>query len=75
MTEATRPSDYSTLDNLPGLDLDDLRKHWRSRFGPPPSIRSVELLAMMLAWRIQAEHEGGVETDARMEGRPPRGNR
>ena len=71
MTDAAHPSDYSTLDDLSELDLDDLRKHWRSRFGPPPSIRSVELLAMMLAWRIQAEHEGGMETDARRSLRRP----
>lgn len=59
------------LDRLSGLGLDELRDAWRTRYGPPPLIRSVELLALMLAWRIQAEREGGMETDARRSLRRP----
>ncbi len=47
------------LDRLAELGLDQLRSRWRSRYGAPPSIRSRELLALMLAWRLQAERDGG----------------
>ena len=35
--------------------LDGLRAEWRRRYGAPPALRSVELLRLMLAWRIQAD--------------------
>lgn len=71
MTDAAWLSDDVELGGLAELKLDDLRRLWRSRFGPPPSIRSVELLGLMLAWRVQAEREGGMETDARRNLRRP----
>ena len=43
---------------LAELDLEGLRSVWRSRYGPPPSLRSPELLALMLGYRMQAEREG-----------------
>lgn len=49
------------------LDLEGLRSAWRDRFGPPPKLRSVELLRLMLCWRIQAAAFGGL--DARMRRR------
>lgn len=45
--------------------LEELRRRWRERFGAPPKLRSPELLAHMLAWRLQAEREGGLDADLR----------
>ena len=41
------------------MNLDQLRCLWEKRFGAPPSLRSVPILRMVLAWRIQAEAMGG----------------
>ncbi len=56
---------------LEGLGLDSLRADWRARFGPPPALRSPELLAMMLAWRIQAAVAGGLGVETRRALRRP----
>lgn len=50
---------------LAGLDLKGLRAAWRARYGAPPPLRSVELLRLMLAWRIQAEAHGGLDRETR----------
>lgn len=55
-------SDVSYLDTL---GLDDLREAWRTAYGPPPKLRSVELLRLMLAWRLQADRLGGLDRDTR----------
>ena len=49
------------------LDLDGLRAVWRQRFGPPPPLRSVELLRLSLAWRIQATALGGLDPETRRQ--------
>lgn len=46
---------------LERLDLRGLRDEWRRRYGAPPKIRSKELLARLLAWRIQADAFGGLD--------------
>lgn len=46
---------------LEALDLHGLRDEWRRRYGPPPKMRSRELLARLLAWRIQADAFGGLD--------------
>jgi Protein of unknown function (DUF2924) len=56
---------------LQGLGLEDLRSVWRARYGAPPKLRSPELLGLMLAWRIQAESEGGLDSDFRRSLRRP----
>jgi len=56
---------------LEGLGLKALRSEWRTRYGAPPALRSPELLAMMLAWRIQAEAEGGLGAETRRALRRP----
>src|SRR3546814_10741286 len=55
------------------LDLEGLRAAWRGRHGPPPPLRSVELLRLMLAWSIQAAAQGGLdgETPRRLQRRGP----
>ena len=47
--------------NLEGLGLPDLRKLWERRFGPPPPLRSADLLRRLLAWHIQADFHGGFD--------------
>ncbi len=53
------------VEALEGLDLDALRDVWRRRYGPPPALRSVPLLRLALAWRIQADALGGLDPDMR----------
>ncbi|MFM1960865.1 MAG: hypothetical protein RL588_2382, partial [Pseudomonadota bacterium] len=45
---------------LARLDLEGLRQAWRDAFGEPPVTRSVELLRLCLAWRLQAGEHGGL---------------
>lgn len=47
------------------MDLDALRKTWGRRYGAPPPLRSVPILRMMLAWRVQAEALGGIDIATR----------
>lgn len=46
---------------LERLDLHVLREEWQKRYGEPPKMRSKELLARLLAWRIQADAFGGLD--------------
>ncbi len=49
---------------LEGLGLEALREAWRRRgYGAPPRLRSAPLLALMLAYRIQADALGGLDAD------------
>ena len=52
---------------LAGLDLEGLRAAWRARYGAPPPLRSVALLRLMLAWRLQAEALGGLDRESRRQ--------
>jgi len=69
MTESDEAA--SAAAGLEGLGLDGLREVWRARFGAPPTLRSPEILAMMLAWRIQAERHGGLDAGVRRALRRP----
>ena len=40
---------------LQELDLEGLRLVWRRLYGPPPKLRSPELLRQVIGWRIEAE--------------------
>lgn len=60
--------DCATLGDL---GLEPLRAIWRERFGTPPTLRSPEILALMLAWRIQAAREGGLDGELRRTLRRP----
>lgn len=46
---------------LEALDLQGLRDEWRRRYGDPPKMRSRELLARLLAWKIQVDAFGGLD--------------
>jgi hypothetical protein len=47
------------------MDLAQLREIWRWRYGDPPSLRSVPIMRMQLAWRVQAKALGGLDADTR----------
>lgn len=53
------------VEALGRLDLEGLRAVWRHRYGPPPALRSVGSLRLMLAWRIQAQAHGGLTSEYR----------
>lgn len=59
----------AAVDDLVGeieqLDLEGLRGFWGQRYGAPPQLRSVLLLRMLLAWRVQSEALGGIDSDSR----------
>lgn len=59
MTKQERIS--SEVRALEALDLHGLRDEWRRRYVDPPTMRSVELLARLLAWRIQVDAFGGLD--------------
>jgi hypothetical protein len=50
---------------LASMDLFELREEWRRLYGAPPKLRSVDLLARILAWRIQADAAGGLDAATR----------
>lgn len=57
---------------LAQMTLGELRAVWEERFGAPPRLRSPELLALMLGWRLQAETHGGLAPETRrLLRRPP----
>ena len=53
------------IRSLEGVGLSELRRLWTARLGPPPKLRSEELLRLMLAWRLQAEALGGLTPGTR----------
>lgn len=53
------------LNDIAQGDLPALRQLWQARWGMPPPLRSVELLRLTLAWRLQAEAQGGLDRAAR----------
>ncbi len=55
------------VEALESLDLEALRDVWRDRYGEPPVLRSVELLRLVLAWRIQATALGGLDPKTRRQ--------
>lgn len=53
------------VEKIGMMDLEDIRTLWRRRYGPPPSLRSIPIMRMQLAWRIQAEAHGGLDSATR----------
>lgn len=56
---------------LKAMSLTELRALWSGRYGPAPSTRSPEILAHMLAWRVQGERDGGLTPELRRQLRRP----
>ena len=52
---------YDEVEALAHLDLTGLREAWRKRYGEPPKMRSKDLFARLLAWRIQSDAFGGLD--------------
>ncbi len=50
---------------IASMDLEALRKAWGQRYGAPPPLRSVPIMRMLLAWRVQAEVYGGLDAETR----------
>lgn len=55
------------IDTLTELTLEQLRTSWRKHYGPAPSLRSPELMRLMLAWRLQADAHGGLDAVTRRQ--------
>ncbi len=51
----------AAIDHMP---LDELRHRWKQRYGDPPPLRSAPIMRMMLAWRLQAETFGGLDSES-----------
>jgi len=64
MNPTTLTQEIQALDRL---DLDGLREVWRGRYGETPPLRSVDLLRLILAWRIQALALGGLDPKVRRQ--------
>ncbi len=54
-----------SVREIENLDLDGLRKEWARHYGAPPPLRSVTILRLILAWRLQADAQGGLDSDTR----------
>lgn len=54
-----------TIAAIETLDLEGLRTLWAGRYGIPPALRSVPILRLLLAWRLQAETLGGLDAKVR----------
>ncbi|PZO40714.1 MAG: hypothetical protein DCE92_01840 [Alphaproteobacteria bacterium] len=53
---------YDDARALEEMGLQALREKWCELFGPPhPPLRSADLLCRLIAWRIQAAAEGGLD--------------
>ena len=55
----------AVLTSLESMPLAALRVEWRTRWGPPPRLRSSRLLRHLIAWRIQAAAYGDLTWDDR----------
>lgn len=55
----------SDVEALESLDLPGLRALWARRYGAPPALRSVAILRLLLAWRLQSESFGGLDSATR----------
>ncbi len=59
------PAIEDEVSALAALDLAALRAAWAEQGGPVPKLRSVDLLRLMLAWRIQAKALGALDAPTR----------
>ena len=52
----------TVIAEIEAMDLGSLRNEWGRRYGPPPPLRSEPFMRMLLAWRVQADSLGGLDT-------------
>lgn len=50
---------------IAAMDLAELRNLWSRRYGAPPQLRSLPIMRLQLAWRIQADEHGGLDGETR----------
>lgn len=50
---------------IESMTLEQLRTEWRRRYGAPPRLRSVPIMRQLLAWRVQADVLGGLDSEIR----------
>lgn len=62
MTPEKIAAEVATIENL---DLEGLRAYWARCYGAPLALRSVPILRMLLAWRVQAAELGGLDAATR----------
>lgn len=62
MTSEKIAAEVAVIENL---DLEGLRAYWAHRYGAPLALRSVPILRMLLAWRVQAAELGGLDAATR----------
>jgi len=55
----------ATLRATEAMNLEELRTLWQAHFGPPPALRSVDLMKLVLSWRLQARTYGGLDASLR----------
>lgn len=55
----------SSLSAIETMGLSELRALWTRHFGSPPELRSVDLLRLILSWRLQARAFGGLDAAVR----------
>ena len=65
MTPAMEEALHAQVKALEPLGLEDLREVWRKAYGPPPKLRSPDILRRLLAWKLQAAVHGGLDPDTR----------
>lgn len=53
------------LKEIERADLDALRSLWARHYGAPSPLRSVPIMRMLLAWRLQAAVSGGLDRETR----------
>lgn len=51
--------------DIAAMELESLRNLWGKRYGASPSLRSVPIMRMLLAWRVQADAWGGLDAETR----------
>lgn len=63
-TACPPPTDLAAIA---GADLAGLRAIWRKHFKEPPPLRSLDFMRHLLAWRLQAKSEGGIDRHTRLK--------
>lgn len=61
----TRTDTERQVREIAAMNLEELRDTWRRRYGVPPTLRSQPIMGMMLAWRLQCEANGGLDSETR----------
>ncbi len=69
--EQKRAQLVAHLAAIEAMDLADLRLVWSEHFGTPPSLRSIDLMRLILSWRLQARVHGGLDASMRRRLRRP----